>query len=304
MSSSISNIAIAGAAGALGDVVFRRLLESDKFQVRVLRNQGSKSTYPPGTDVVDVDYTSVESLTTALAGQEALVSTVGAAGLAGQRVLVDAAIAAGVNRFIPSEFGADMDNPNTQKLSLFVPKVQVHEYLIEKSKTTNITYTFIYTGSFMDWGFENNLSLNLLSNKPEIVEGGDVRFSGILLSTAGDAVVGVLDHLNETKNRAVFVEDFVTTQNHLLELAKRAAPGRDWAPVHVRLEDLEAVANARLSQGLYDMETFRPFIFRAIVDPTYGGPFAKVDNELLGIKRKTEDDLLKSMEQVLARHTL
>lgn len=295
--SSTMNIAIAGAAGDLGRVVFRKLAASAR--VRVLRNFGSKSTYPPGTDVVDVDYSSVAALTAALAGQDALVSTVGAAGIAGQLLLVDAAVAAGVKRFIPSDFGADLGNPKTAQLLLFGPKIKVHDYLVEKSKTTDLTYTFVYTGSFVDWGFENNMSFDLLSDKPEIVNGGDVPFSGIMLSTAGDAVVGVLSRLEETTNRTVFIEDFAITQNHILALARRVAPEKNWEPVQAKLEDLEAVANARLSQGLYDLESFRPSIFRAIVDPAYGGTFERVDNERIGLKRKTEEDLMESMKRLL-----
>ncbi|CAM1503244.1 Fc.00g080200.m01.CDS01 [Cosmosporella sp. VM-42] len=299
MSSSYKNIAIAGAAGLVGDVVFRKLVEAPNLKVRVLRNKGSKSTYPSGTDVVDVDYSSVKAVTAALAGQDVLVSTVGAGGIPGQYLLIDAAIAAGVKRFLPSDFGANMDNPNVGKLILFGEKVKVHQYLVEKSKTTDITYTNVYTGSFMDWGFENNMTLNLLTNKPEIINGGDIPFSASMLSTTGDAVVAVLAHPDETKNRSLCIADYVTTQNELLARAKQIAPEKNWEPVHAKLDDLEAIANDRLSKGIFDIDTFRPYIFRAVFDPTYGGKFDEVDNELIGLKEKTEEDLIESMKRLL-----
>jgi hypothetical protein len=54
---------------------------------------------------VKVDLSSMNSVTAAFEGQDAIASTVGTAGLASQSVLVDAAVAAGVKRFLLSDFG-------------------------------------------------------------------------------------------------------------------------------------------------------------------------------------------------------
>jgi hypothetical protein len=297
---TILNVAIAGASGALGSAILSKLIATPHLNVRVLRNLGSKSVYPAGIQVIDVDYSSTEELTCALAGQHALVSTVGAPGISGQVELIDACIAAGVNRFIPSDFGVDLDNPNAQKLPLFVPKVKIHQHLVAKSKTTDISYTYIYTGSFLDWGFENNMSFDVLNNTPTIVGNGNLPFSGILLPTAGEAVVGVLNNLIATKNRAVFVRDFITTQNQLFAIARRIAPERHYNPVHAELDDLQDAADGRLAQGLYDMETFRPYIYRAMFDPAYRCEPLTLDNELLCISEKFETDLEKAMRAVLS----
>jgi uncharacterized protein YbjT (DUF2867 family) len=112
--STIKNVAIASAAGALGSAVLQKLVDCNLFNVRILRAKSSKSVFPVGMDVVDVDYSSIDWLKSALAGQDAVVFTVGTPGLAGQTTLVDAAIAAGVGRFLPSEYGVDLDNPKTR----------------------------------------------------------------------------------------------------------------------------------------------------------------------------------------------
>ncbi|KAM0540813.1 hypothetical protein ACHAPJ_013501 [Fusarium lateritium] len=296
---TILNVAIAGASGALGSAVLSKLIATPHLNVRVLRNLRSKSVYPAGIQVTDVDYSSTEELTRALAGQHALVSTVGAPGISGQLQLINACIAAGVNRFIPSDFGADLENPNAQKLPLFVPKVKIHQYLVAKSNTTGISYTYIYTGSFLDWGFENNMSFDVLSDTPTIVGDGNLPFSGVLLPTAGEAVVGVLNNLVTTKNRAVFVRDFITTQNQLLDIASRIAPVRHYNPVHAELDDLQGAADDRLTQGLYDMETFRPYIYRAMFDPAYRSEPLALDNQLLCISEKSEANLEEAMRAVL-----
>ena len=40
--SPIKNVAIAGASGSLGSVIFQKLVASGKFNVRVLRRAGSR----------------------------------------------------------------------------------------------------------------------------------------------------------------------------------------------------------------------------------------------------------------------
>ncbi|RYP16111.1 hypothetical protein DL765_005312 [Monosporascus sp. GIB2] len=287
--SNIKNVAIIGASGSLGSVVFEKLVASGKFHVRVLKRVGSSSKFPPGTEVVEVDFDSLDSLKSALSGQDALVSTVSSGGLERQKTLIDAAIAAGVKRFIPSEFGSDLGNPNARKLPVYGHKVAVQEYLVEKAKTTGITYTLIYNNAFLDWALKHKFILDVSSDKPTIIDGGNKPFSTTTLSTVADAVLGVFGRLEETKNRGVYIQDAVITQNQILEMAKKAAPNRSWDVVHVKLDDLTAGADAKLAKGDYSMETFVPYLYRAVLDPAYGGNFTgKTDNELLGIKEMSE----------------
>ncbi|RYO79065.1 hypothetical protein DL766_008472 [Monosporascus sp. MC13-8B] len=287
--SNIENVAIIGASGSLGSVVFEKLVASGKFHVRVLKRVGSSSKFPSGTEVVEVDFDSLDSLKSALSGQDALVSTVSSSGLESQKTLIDAAIATGVKRFIPSEFGSDLDNPNARKLPVYRQKVAVQEYLIEKAKSTGITYTIIYNCAFLDWALKHKFILDVSSDKPTIIDGGNKPFSTTTLSTAADAVLGVFGRLEETKNRGVYIQDAVITQNQVLEMAKKAAPNRSRDVVHVKLDDLTAEADAKLAKGDYSMGTFVPYLYRAILDPAYGGNFTgKTDNELLGIKEMSE----------------
>lgn len=64
--------------------------------------------------------------------------------------MIDAAVAAGVKRFIPSEFGSDTNNKSAQELvPVFQKKVEVKEYL--ESKTgSGLTWTGIVTGPVFD----------------------------------------------------------------------------------------------------------------------------------------------------------
>jgi hypothetical protein len=80
-----------------------------------------------------------------------VISAVGATGFGEQKKLIDAAIAAGVSRFIPSEFSSDALNDVVLKLlPLFGQKREVIEYLRSK-ESDSFTWTGIATSGLFDW---------------------------------------------------------------------------------------------------------------------------------------------------------
>ncbi len=157
----------------------------------------------------------------------------------------------------------------------------------------------MYNIAFLDWGLKYDFILALSGGKPLLINGGDLPFSATTLGSIGDAVVGILTHPAETKNRAVRIQDIVTTQNQLLALAKKVAPSKTWEPINADLDELTAASDARLAKGLYDMETFGPYLFRALFDPECGGKIETTDNELLGVKGKTEEDVVEILKGIL-----
>ncbi|CAD6443912.1 7b9d34ae-6f7f-4e02-a433-f5227adeb13a [Sclerotinia trifoliorum] len=302
--SIIKNVAFVGPSGALGAPVLDVLIKSNKFNITVLTRSTSKSTSHLPTSVTNlpVDFTSVESLTSALKSQniDAVVSCVGAPGLKSQSVLIDASVAAGVKRFLPSEFGSDLSNPLTKSLPVFGDKITTQEYLeAAVAKNPSLTYTYVRNGSFLDWGLEHKLLLDLTSGKPTIYDGGDVVFSSTTLETIGQAVVGVLGKFEETKNRAVYIQDIQITQNRLLELAKKVAPEKQWEPVHAETAKILASSNEKLAKGEVTMEVMLGYIVVSLFGKEYGGKIEKTDNELLGLKEKTDADVEAILKKLI-----
>lgn len=116
----------------------------------VLSRVESSKTFPSGVKVIKADF-SPASLEQAFRGQDAVISLVGNAGFAEQKSFVDAAIAAGVKRFIPSEFGSDTDKARVREL---VPIFNGKRAIIEYAKTkegSGLTWTGFITGPFFDW---------------------------------------------------------------------------------------------------------------------------------------------------------
>ncbi|KAK9415705.1 putative Bifunctional pinoresinol-lariciresinol reductase [Seiridium unicorne] len=288
---SIKNVALVGATGNLGPSVLEALLKTKDFNITVLKRAESKSKLPASVKVKVVDFEDEASLVAALKGQDAVVSTLGTPGFALQTRLIDAAASAGVKRFIPSEFGSDTANPKNSKLPVFQPKIQVDEYLQKKFPKTGLTYTFVHNGPFLDWGLKVPFLLDVQGHKAELYDGGDQLFSATTLAGVGKAVVGVLNHFEDTKNRFVYVQEAAVSQKQLLNILKKARPDTKWVEEVVSTSDLEAKANEDLSKGNIHDGIWVSFIKRAIFGSGYGGHFKKLDNDLLDVKTFTPSEL-------------
>ena len=252
----------------------------------VLTRESSKASFPASVKILRADYNSLASLTTALQGQDAVVSTVGTEGLTGQILLIDASIAAGVKRFIPSEFGSDSASPKTRALPVFGYKVAVDEHLIAKTKANpGFTYTVIRCGPFLDWGIEVGFIFGWKDGKPEIYDGGDRLFSATTLAHVGTSVVGALSRPEETANKALYVEDMKISQNRILAIAKKIAPQKDWQVVPKSIAEIKQTCDESLAKGDFSLGVMIQYILVGIFGgQEYGAAFEKNDNELVGLK--------------------
>ncbi|OBT87716.1 hypothetical protein VE02_04084 [Pseudogymnoascus sp. 03VT05] len=288
----IRNIAIAGASGDLGTPILQALISSNLFTITILTRHSSRAQFPPSIRVIRVDYTSIPSLTAALQNQDAVVSALTSEAMDTQVPLIEASIAAGVKRFIPSEFGASVDNPKAATLPVYQSKIAVHDLLKRlASEHTGFTYTLIRNGPFLDWCLTKGFFVDFKGTTTPFYDGGDRPFSTTTLATVGRAVVGVLQHPEETRNRVVFIHDLVTTQREILGMAEKLAPGRKWTPVDVSTADMEAVAQGNYEKGVVDLGASMGFLIRAVFGEGYGGEFGEVDNQVLGIPLKTGEEL-------------
>lgn len=253
--------------------------------------------------MVEVDYESVEMLTAALEGQDVVICALGMGTDASvHNQLIDAAVAAKVKRFIPSEFGLDSLNPLTRQLPVYENKLKVLNHLEERTLRSGMTYTYIINSVFLDWGLKNNFILDLSQHKPTIFGSGDEAFSTTTMATAAKAVVGVLEHYDETKNRAIYVQGAVITQNKLLAIAKKYSPGNVWEPVHVDLAEMKAESDAKFEQGTYDIPTLYSYLFVAIFQKNYGGRLERTDNGLFDIKEMTEEEIEEVVKAYLPKN--
>jgi uncharacterized protein YbjT (DUF2867 family) len=274
--------------------VLNALVNSGKFNLTVVNRKLSTANFPASVKVITADLSSVASVTAAFKGQDAVVSCVGTPGLLAQGILVDAAVAAGVKRFLPSDFGCDLNNAKTGILPVFKNKIIIHQKLREAvAAKTEFTYTLVCSNAFLDYGLQINLLLNWKDAKPKLFDGGNKKFSATTLESVGQAVVGILSHPEETKNRFVYVKDIDISQSTLLDLAKKIDPEKKWEePLYVSTAEMETSSNESIAKGQITPQVMMAYLIRIIFGPEeYGGQFTNVDNELLGVKGKTLADV-------------
>ncbi|TGO90554.1 hypothetical protein BPOR_0060g00270 [Botrytis porri] len=291
---------ITKASGNLGPAILDQLIKAG-FQVTVLTRQSSTHKFPSPVTVKEVDYDSLKSLTNALTGQDAVVSTLASASLDKQILLVEAAVKAHVKRFIPSEFGSDTSRENTGALPVFQPKIAVQNAL-KKHVSSEFSYTLVANGAFLDWGLSVGFVMSAKGKSITLYDGGNRTFSATTLPDVGRAVVGILKHLEETKNRAVYIQSYATTLKNLAEIGKKVLGSDGWTENVASVDDIVAGAWEELKKPQPDPQNFAmPFIIAAIWGEGYGSHFEayhKLDNELLGIKQLSEhelEELIKSL---------
>jgi saccharopine dehydrogenase-like NADP-dependent oxidoreductase len=91
------------AGGNLGVHVLKTFLNSP-YKVSILTPKESTSKFPEGIPVFRADYSDINQVKSAMEDQDVVISMVAVFATGGQQILVDAAIAAGVERVFPSEF--------------------------------------------------------------------------------------------------------------------------------------------------------------------------------------------------------
>lgn len=258
------------------------------------RSESSKKDLPIGVRVAEVDYASLDSLVNALKGKSTVVSTLNGDAILGQKLIIDAAIQAGVQRFIPADFGSLTTHPEAQKLPVHYPLVQIQKYLTEKAEKGEIEYTIFSTGPFLDLILSFPFAFDYANKKAELISNGQHPFSTTTTVTIGKAVARALKDPQATKNRNIFIHDIVTTQAKLVALAKtHSPPGVQWTETNVdaRVELkklLDDVAKVRINHY-----TAVGLLRAAIFSGQYPSEYKTVDNEHFQLGFWVEDDLDK-----------
>ncbi|KAL5042155.1 hypothetical protein BDW71DRAFT_211465 [Aspergillus fruticulosus] len=328
---NIQNIVVAGVTGNLGPAVLHALTTSGLFKVTVFTRPKAKdgagipspaSTTGPipvpvtgnGNGIpfqtVKVNYDSIDDLTTHLTAHstDAVVSLLPHTAPDKQTNLIRAAVAAGVTRFIPSEFGSDLDNPVNRAAPTYKGKVAAQELLKSLAAENKISYTIIYNGAFLDWGLTHGFPIDVSKRTAVLHDGGERVYSTTTQPTIGNAVVSVLAHPEETKNRVVRIAEANVTIKQLLSLAQEVIGDEDWTVTETKVDQEVETAWALIKKGVFNAESMMPFIYRAAWGKDSGGKFETTENILLGVdeldaegvKRVIQGVVVKVRDEVLA----
>ncbi|KAI2627577.1 NAD(P)-binding protein [Hypoxylon sp. NC1633] len=293
MTTTVKNVAVVGATGKIGRPIVDRLLESKLFSVTIITRDGSRQRgIPANVTVKEVDYDSIESLEAALKGQDALVSAMAFEAIHEQKNLVDAAVNAGIQRMIPSEYGNDLMNPKLAAFPIYQPKIAIRQRCEQKAaENPSFSWTTIHNASFLGPDWTLDFIVDVKQRQADVKDGGDVLFCATTYEDIAQAVIGILTHLEETANRPVRISSINTTQNELITIAKELGATEGWNLTYSKTEDLESEALRRWAEGDHSEEVIAMFINRAFIGEGWGGYFPVLDNDLLGIKGLDRNEL-------------
>ncbi|KAL3477079.1 hypothetical protein BJX99DRAFT_226669 [Aspergillus californicus] len=299
--SPIRNVVIAGVSGNLGPALLSALASTPTFTVTVFTRADSSPTLPPNVKSIAVDYDSIENLTSTLRTRntDAVISALPGPAAKQQVNLIHASVAANVSRFLPSEFGSDLDNADNRAASVYAPKVAAQDLLKALAAEGKITYTIVYNGAFLDWGLKAGFPIDPVKKRAALHDGGERLYSTTTLGAVGKAVVSILSQPEETKNRVIRVGEVVTTLKEVLALSQEVVGAEGWSITTPDTVEGVEKAMVKIRQGVFTHETIMPFIFKAIWGPVNDGHFKETDNELLGIKELDKADLKKIIQGVV-----
>ncbi|EED12198.1 conserved hypothetical protein [Talaromyces stipitatus ATCC 10500] len=295
--SVIKNVAVVGASGSVGRFVVKALLE-ENFQVTGVTRETSKATLPEGVRHVKTDY-SAASLQEAFKGQDAVVGAIGSItpgeALTLQKPLIDAAIAAGVKVFFPSEYGIDTsDHASKDYIPFLVDKIETLDYI--KTKQDKISWTAIVSGGMFDWGLDipGFGGLNIPAGTATIFDGGNIPYEATTLAQVGRAIAKSLKKPELTKNQYVYVNSFTVTQNQVLAAIEKAS-GKKFKTSESTVEEL-------FSGGAEQWKSGNPMgVLAMIAGAVYGkGGLAQFStkqglwNEKLGLPQEDLNEVVKA----------
>ncbi len=163
---SLQNILLIGATGRVGSAIIRALL-SQKGKFNQLGAVTSPASYADpakkakwalleqqGVQIITVDLTNTAAMTEAFRGWDALIAAFGFPAAKMQFPVIDAAAAAGIKRFIPSEFGFDLTIPSNRAERVYAVKVAVSECLKSIAESQlGFSYTIVAVGAYADFPF-------------------------------------------------------------------------------------------------------------------------------------------------------
>ncbi|KAF7913814.1 uncharacterized protein EAF01_000220 [Botrytis porri] len=270
---TIKKVAIAGASGPIGQAILTELLKSQLFDITILTRDPTthQTPFSPSLQVLQVDYSSLPSLTHALTKQDALISVLSPSAIPTQKLLIDACIQAHVHRFLPSEYSYDFCSPTIHQLSpnkpLFTQKIAIEEYLKEQATHTSLSYTLLFSNPILELSLKNNLFFNF-QNRTAILnpQFKTVPISLTTLPSLSKAVRRILTHPRETANRPIRIKDIDISHEKLVSIAQSLTPSQDW--------DIRTDVNSDLDSSF-----------------NFGGNFERVHNSIFGIKEMTLEEL-------------
>jgi nucleoside-diphosphate-sugar epimerase len=296
----LKNVTVVGASKAgmvsLGHYIVEALKADGSFNISVVSRKSSTAEISSGVNVIKVDDSyPPDELEKAFAGQDAVIMATGFQIMGQEGKFADAAVKAGVKRFIPSEFGSNTRNPETVSVFPMAGAKAKITADVRAKEGTGLTWTAICTGIFTDVGLATGfMGFDLKGHKATVWDDGNHKFSSTPRENAAKAVVCVLKNPEVTANKYVYVSSFEISYNDIVAALEKIQ-GVKYEIEHTTTEKEVEAGREALASG--NFMAAGKLLMAANLNDGYGNNFAKEEelwNDKIGLPRE-------DLEQVVAR---
>lgn len=309
---NVTNVAIVGATGSVGEYITKHLLATGKHTVTAITREGSKSVMPEGVKVAKIDYDKPESIVKALEGQQALIITMKTGQVDASKKLVEAAAKAKINWVVPNEYGPDVvTRPDMgEESGLMGPVVAVQDAIKQAGYSNYVGLTCGYWYEFSLANAKEAYGFDFKNKTVELIDDGETRMNTSTWEQCGRALASLFSlpqfpqdandsslTVSRWANSTVRIESFFLNQREMLESILRVTGEKksDWTikhqPAKERWEEALAMmkeGGAKFGQGYIQRMYSRVFYKDGSGDYT-----DKLDNERLGLPKESLDEATK-----------
>lgn len=248
-----------------------------------------------------MDYNSSSSLIEVFTGQDAVVNCVtgGATQYNASKLIIDAAVAAGVKLFFANEFVGYITSPQFLRMpEAFVgAKLRIREYLEELGAAHKIAWKSLNGGPFLDmWLMKGPAGFDIANRKARIYGTGNNPLLWTPLPTIARAAGNMLRNPDTVVNRPTYICPFAKgalTQMSLLT-AVQSELGTQFALEQVNIEEINKNARIALERGETGKAMKGLRISNQFFEGDNGNDFSHlIENDLVGIETMTVEEAVR-----------
>ncbi|EXJ94495.1 hypothetical protein A1O1_02891 [Capronia coronata CBS 617.96] len=267
-SPACKKLLIFGATGLVGSRITREIVRNkSKFERIAIftspttvesKSDQIQSLKKEGVDVIVGDLTNSSDVARAYEDIDTVISAVGRNAIEHQIELVRLANeSSSVHRFFPSEYGTDIEyGPSSAHEIPHQKKLKVRAAL---RSTDRLDHTFVVTGPYADGDsglyFSANASAKQtgsfdVKNKEAVLLGdGNLKISFTTMHDVGKLVVLAALHADASRNKALRVNSFTTTDAEILKEFEKQTGGQSWKVSYTSLDELRRLEKEALAAG-------------------------------------------------------
>lgn len=234
----------AQGTGQIGSHFLNSLLSTGKHTITALTRQESSATFPSGVLIKKVDYSSSDSITSALQGQDFLIISLATSAPPDQHArIVDAAVAAGVKWILPNYFAYALSGTERTKHitpDTFISQFETYLNDVRKHEKDGVKLLALCCGFWYEFSLGMGsqwFGFDIDNRKVTFYGDGTKKINTSTWNLCGEAIAKVLSlpvekqgsgpTLNDWANDGLYISSFLVSQRDMLDSLHRVLGTKD-----------------------------------------------------------------------------